>query len=435
MLIAAAVLHLSLTTAVFIAGRKSVLRGAFDSNGIAVSFASDGVRHLSDAATLAQFLQQRQLHTWFSSPYPFHVKLYSLSLAIFDPLFGPNILSAEPLNLLCYLGILMLVYKLAEEAFNLRAGFIASVIVALWPSLLLHTTQLLKDPLFILSMLALIHVLIRLSREADAWRKLMLYGAVGALITGILWKTRLDMEPVVIATVALGVALLILRQLQLKQFLLPNVVAMSLLVILMAAAIRFLPVYHDREHPLKQLNPVAQTLEEWHRSRHPTLRWWQAGARVGNIRQRFVGMYPASNSQIDPDVILSNNLDLLRYLPRATAIGFFAPFPGMWFESGNSVGRSGRLLGGMDMKLMYCVEALALIGLWQERRRLSVWLLMSIATMGVVALGLVVINVGSLYRLRYLFMVLLIVLAAGGITHLLNTFENRQSPHAKASEA
>jgi hypothetical protein len=42
--------------------------------------------------------------------------------------------------------------------------------------------------------------------------------------------------------------------------------------------------------------------------------------------------------------------------------------------------------------------------------------------MGIVALGVVVVNVGALYRLRYIFLILMIVLAAGGTAQLLDWY-------------
>ena len=67
---------------------------------------------------------------------------------------------------------------------------------------------------------------------------------------------------------------------------------------------------------------------------------------------------------------------------------------------------------------MYVVEGLALLGLWRGRRQLSVWFLFLVAAMGITALGLVVVNVGTLYRLRYVFLILLIIIAAEGAAHI-----------------
>src|SRR5258707_6846814 len=123
-------------------------------------------------------------------------------------------------------------------------------------------------------------------------------------------------------------------------------------------------------------------------------------------------------SSIDPDVRLKGRADIIRYLPRAAVIGFFAPFPNMWLNSGTEVGVSGRILSGVETLLTYAIEGLALAGLWRARRELAAWLLFAIVVIGAVALGLVVSNVGALYRLRYSFWILIAVLAAGGVTHL-----------------
>jgi hypothetical protein len=77
---------------------------------------------------------------------------------------------------------------------------------------------------------------------------------------------------------------------------------------------------------------------------------------------------------------------------------------------------------------MYAVEALAIIGLWRGRRRLPVWLLSAVAAMGMTALGLVVVNVGALYRLRYVFVVLLIVVAAGATADILSRRPTERTP-------
>jgi hypothetical protein len=153
--------------------------------------------------------------------------------------------------------------------------------------------------------------------------------------------------------------------------------------------------------------------------------WSRMATHVGAIRRRFILMYPDSGSNIDSDVRLSGAGDLIGYLPRATAIGFFAPFPDMWFAKGSQVGLAGRLLVGVESLLMYAVECLAMYGLWWGRRRVSVWMLFSIAAMGIIALGLVVANVGTLYRMRYVFLMLVVVIAAGGAAHALDCFSKK----------
>jgi len=104
-------------------------------------------------------------------------------------------------------------------------------------------------------------------------------------------------------------------------------------------------------------------------------------------------------------------------VPRALEVGFFAPFPYMWLQPGHLVGSGGRLLSGIETLLTYMIECLALCGLWRARRRLSAWFLAVSILLGTVALGLAVNNIGALYRLRYPFWIMIVVLGAGGVNH------------------
>jgi hypothetical protein len=425
LLIVAALFHVLVTLTVFTLGRNALMPDAFDANGTAVSFASDAAGHRDDAEMLGQHLRRGQFGSWFNSSYPFHVKLHSIGFGIFGGLLGPSILAAEPVNLLCYLGILILTWRLGDEAIGRPAGLLAAFTVALWPSFLLHTTQLLKDPLFILEMLGLILIIVRLLTRTYSWRESLLTGFVAGAVAAMLWKTRSDLWPVLIATLLLGFVALTFRQLQLKSLRPANLGAMALLITLTAAAMLWLPTHRDADSPRQNLRRVSQHFSVQKQS---DLHWWQVGAYVGILRQRFITTYPGSTSNIDTDVSLANNADLLRYLPRAALIGFFAPFPKMWFESGESVGRFGRVVSGLEMLLIYAIEVLALFGLWQWRRRLSVWFLFSVAATGTFALGLVVANIGTLYRLRYVFLILLIVIAAGGIAYLRESLMRKPSP-------
>jgi len=70
---------------------------------------------------------------------------------------------------------------------------------------------------------------------------------------------------------------------------------------------------------------------------------------------------------------------------------------------------------------MYLFELLALVAVLRPPRRLAAWLLLCISAVGVTLLALVVPNVGALYRFRYTFWVLLIVLGTKGFEALLKS--------------
>jgi hypothetical protein len=101
-------------------------------------------------------------------------------------------------------------------------------------------------------------------------------------------------------------------------------------------------------------------------------------------------------------------------------IGFLAPFPNMWFATGSNVGRSGRLLSGAETAVIYIIELLAVLGLWFRRRQWSTWFLAAVAAASFTAMGLIVANVSIIYRLRYAFMMLIIVLGTEGAWRLIS---------------
>jgi asparagine N-glycosylation enzyme membrane subunit Stt3 len=137
-------------------------------------------------------------------------------------------------------------------------------------------------------------------------------------------------------------------------------------------------------------------------------------------------IYPGTGSNIDAGVALESWGEVVRYLPRAAEIGLLAPFPNMWLASGAQVGRWGRALSGLEMLTMYLVMVLALWGLWKRRDQLAIWFLVTIATLSVFVLGLVVANIGALYRMRYPFWMLLIIVGVDGALRLQTTKSLRQ---------
>jgi hypothetical protein len=141
-------------------------------------------------------------------------------------------------------------------------------------------------------------------------------------------------------------------------------------------------------------------------------------ALIQGMRDAFTYRYKDSATLIDSDAQFFTTMDLVRYLPRAMEIGFCAPFPNTWLGKGKQVGMAGRLLAGAEMLATYVLEMLALFGVWRARQRLSTWWLLCVILFGVTTLGLGLINVGALYRMRYGFFVLLIMLGMYGLSQI-----------------
>jgi len=429
LLAGAALLHVATTVAVFVAGRYRLLPEFFGQDGVAaVSFAPDGGLYMKEARLLVGDLWAGAWGAWLAAPFPPHAKLYSLCFAALGGCFGFTILSAEPLNLLCYLSILALVYWLGKECFGAHSGLLSAAAVALWPSFLLHTTQLLKDPLFIVATLALVATGVLLLTRSPSLTGGLGLGAAGGAAVMAVWSIRAEMWEVALA-VSLGAAgLLAVRCVREGRPRAGNVAGGALLLVLSFYVPSLKEPYRrpSPDSPAGQAiraRPVPPECAERHAAGQMRARPARvlAGFHEQVMRSRIMATCaPGGGSNLDAGVELNDGGDIILYLPRAAFIGFFAPFPGVWFTRGAQVGLAGRMLGGAEMLATYLIQLLALAGLWARREQLAVWLLSFVSAAGIVALGLVMPNVGTLYRLRYVFWMLLVILAAGGAAKIVS---------------
>jgi 4-amino-4-deoxy-L-arabinose transferase-like glycosyltransferase len=411
LLIAAAALHLLTVTAVFVMGRFSLMPSQFDRNGLG-EFAHDSYQYQLDLILLANKLRVEGIASWLGTPAPFHVKLYSLSHVLFSHWTSFNVLSIEPLNLAYYLFILFLVYRLTETIFDRRAAVLALAVVALWPSFLVHTTQLLRDPLFITTLLALVLVVATWLTKTYRWRWGFVSGIAGGLSMLLIWIVRLAMWDVARVVAAVGFVLLVVRQIRQRRVLIGNLIAAVLLIAAALTIPRFRSMLEPQQTTMTGSElPIAERVLD--------VPLWE---RIAKRREAFVTpngkMESSKASNVDESVQFQSWVDIIRYLPRAIAIGFFAPFPNMWFAGGSLVGNVGRRLSGLEMILTYVIELFAIAGIWSKRRHPVAWLLVVIITAGLIGLGLTVLNIGSLYRVRYPFWMLMLALGAGGAQYL-----------------
>jgi 4-amino-4-deoxy-L-arabinose transferase-like glycosyltransferase len=412
-LIIAGALHVALTTAIFTSGRFRILPNTFDQNGVGLTFAIDGTSYQQVASDLATVWQTNGFGAWLKTKAPFHSRLHSLSFFTFGRLLGHNILGAEPLNLFYYLAILTLIYFLGRAVFSARTGFVAATIVALWPSFLFHSTQLIRDPLSISCFLALLLVLTLLLKRSFTWRASVVLGIGAALLVTIFWLTRGNMWNAVLVTIAIAFVMLIGRMIRARTFMPGNALVM---VLILAAALLVPTRLESTSLPgvRPPTTPLAIPSATQGAPREGV--WTRAIKQIGERRAGF-RFYKSYASNIDTGVQLRSAGDILRFVPRAFVIGFCAPFPNMWVQAGN-FGRAGRLVSGLETLAMYVLYLAVAVCLWQERRNLRMWLLFLVATIGMLALGLVVVNAGALYRIRYVFWMMLIVIAAEGIARL-----------------
>ncbi len=415
LILAAALFHVSVTATVLIIGRSALAPGQFDQKGLG-TFASDGFMYQDEVVELCGILKAQGVVAWATWPTQLHVRLYSLPVIALNGGTHFDILTIEPLNLVYYLAILVLVFKLGEAVFNYRTGLMAAVAVAIWPSFLLHTTQLLRDPLLIAAFLILVLSLTLCLKRDYRWDRGVFIGVGGTAALVVIRIVRLPMWTMLSVVIMLAVLLLIVRLARQRHFSFGNVVLGIMMLAALLITPRFQDAFHNQQVVRRQRSILPEEVQELPVEEQIAARRQGFALQLDTSGEPFPS---EAGSDIDRGIQFNSTADIFRHVPRAIVVGFFSPFPNMWLGAGKQVGGSGRRLAGFETVLSYVIECLALFGLWRARRDLSVWFVFLVITLGVIALGLVVANIGALYRLRYPFWSLLIVLGAGGADYLI----------------
>lgn len=151
------------------------------------------------------------------------------------------------------------------------------------------------------------------------------------------------------------------------------------------------------------------------------IRRWQYHNVIEAVRQTRQGFVQAGgHSLIDADVELRDAWSVLRYLPRGLAHVLLAPYPWQWFDIGGGTGAF-RALSALESLLLYALIVPLVVGLGLVLRRGSPDALYLAVVVGaqLVFLGLVVSNVGTLFRLRLEPLIPLFTTAGVGLLWIL----------------
>lgn len=134
-----------------------------------------------------------------------------------------------------------------------------------------------------------------------------------------------------------------------------------------------------------------------------------ARTRAGMIRYN-IDMN--AGSLLDEDVAPMNVSSVAAYMPRALQISLFAPFPASWFQKLSMM----RLVSIFEMVIWYILFPGVLLTLYY-RRSPSMLIVIVFCLFFLSVLGFVSPNVGTLYRLRYGFLSVFMLIGVMGWIH------------------
>jgi hypothetical protein len=461
--------HLAACLVMWILPRLGVLPGLANPRGI-WAFAVDASDFHRQATQLTDVLSNRGVVAWWTASAEVHSRITSLLYAA----FGKSSLSALPLLTGGYLLIVFTVMKIGEAVFDRTTGVTAALVVAVWPSFVAHTTQLLRDPFYIGGELALVYGLVRLAHSnGRAWSDALTIAAWSVVGFFAAFSVRGYLAEANTALLCLALALFGVRAVVARS--LPwrtAIVGVSMLVVFANAALgRIASGGSDTLAPTGRppagmiLTRGAETnrtgggaagsgagaggrrssvggtaaqaddaaagdehssaisAEMRGSNRRPGIvvedRFTRLILRIVEKRNDFNSMPTEAATNIDQHIKFTKTADVVRYMPRAAQIGLAAPFPTAWFATGASTGRIGRMVAGLETAAMYVFLLLAIAALVRRRRDTRLWLLGAFALGGMVALGMVVGNVGILFRMRYPFWFVAVVLGVAELRRVL----------------
>lgn len=344
------------------------------------------------------------------------VNLFGGLIALIYWWFIPHPLVAIAFNVWMATATIVLAFEIGRYLSNSTGiGLMAAVFVGCWPSSLLWSTQLLREPLLLflvflifslvmhlvslrarpwlstVLMLGMMYVLVFVlakSRYYSGWMVLGSFGVVGFLIRTLPYIRQRVLFVCCFIVIGLGVAMGITRPFWLP---LPSAVL-------------------SWRAPAKSLAPAAPPI-----STRPLTPLSKEGSsfieQLHSIRQASVH---SGGNLLAPAADISTIKGLLRQLPATLAAAVFAPYPWRWFLTGTT-GVLRRFAAVEVVLLILLVPGFVVGAVSMVRRRSlvgSFMLMYGLVIWGFIAL--VVANEGSLFRLRLQGVLPVLVAAIGG---------------------
>ena len=180
---------------------------------------------------------------------------------------------------------------------------------------------------------------------------------------------------------------------------------------------------------ISSVTPVTPDAAEG-QSRPDELAWLNSGwlppalddrsRLLAEARFGFTTSNPEAGSNVDIETNFHQVSDVVAYVPRAAAIAFLYPVPIQWFQEGTLPQNTlMRRVAGLEMTAVYLALIMLPYAVWRWRGQLDTWLLLLFSTGMILVHALVFANLGTLYRLRYPYLMSLVGLSVAAVTAAL----------------
>ena len=150
---------------------------------------------------------------------------------------------------------------------------------------------------------------------------------------------------------------------------------------------------------------------------------------LGEYRGVFYGDHPDAKSYIDPQIRFRSMEDLFLYIPRALQIAFLSPFPNMLFGQGSCEQNTlMRRITVFEMIIVYISLLGIPFAILCFYRRSEFWVILIFCSSIMLIYGFEIPNAGTLYRMRYGFIMMLVAIGLMGFYAFWQKLQKKRQP-------
>ena len=401
---------------------------------------NDSVYFDSVATKLAESIHLHGWGSWQLFPAngaPGNVALLGALYAV----FGHDPALIIPINAAIHALGGVLIFLLTRELSNKTpignyAGVIAATLFVIFPSALNWYGQIHKDGYAIAGTLLILLTWVKAVQgqcNTRHWIVLALLHAFGlALIASVRpYCLKLLLVATLVPLLVTAIAALMRHQLKYK---IKLFVFFALSVLILISLIKIIPdsaqagdAYQNWQGKLGESRHGDSRLWEWQNASWLPDNIEKNIELVSRTRAGMIsyGLYEKSKSMIDENVTPHNMSEVTLYLPRALQIGVLAPFPISWFKIISLT----RLVAAGEMFIYYlCFPGIFLLLLYN--RKPAVLVTIYFACFFLLVYGFTTANLGTLYRVRYAYLFVMLALGLlGWFTWLDKTYRLKRFLH------
>lgn len=400
------------------------LPGGTSGQGLLLGTDSTGYHKL--AAAMSEQIHQQGWSEWVLSPKGWF--MVGFTAAIYA-ITTPEAWIMIPLNAAAHAtcGVALMQIALCFTT-NRQTAFIAALPYILFPSASFWYTQLLKDGFFNMGLLVFLAgwaCFIRSFSLEDKWTRSFAPAAsilAGFSLLGIVRPYMTSVGNAATFFVVL-IALLAITNGFIRKAVSPALSGLRFVSVLAVFSLQL--AYPALIVQTGSVSEQAITISE--RSNYAQGTWVaDASGIIPNIidhklqiisgtRQAFIQGRPDALSTIDRDIRLESPGDFFAYIPRALQIVFLAPFPDIWLGSGSTPATTiMRRVSMVEMIVSYGLMLGTPIALWVWRRRPEMWAIVAFCSFVMLVYGVSSPNMGTLYRVRYGYLMVFLSLGVLG---------------------